>query len=82
MSYGEFHTKLRGRQFTNKAGEVFSKLTVWIEYGHQPAVLKLLSEGLHPELTLIDKPGWHNGVLHDRRTYSRTAGGELVLGTT
>lgn len=81
MSYGEFHTKLRGRHFINKAGEVFSKLTVWIEYRHQLAVLKLLVDGLHPDLTVIDKPGWLNGILVDKRTYSRTAGGELVLGS-
>jgi hypothetical protein len=68
-----------GKQFTNCLGKNYTKLEVFNEYKNNPGILKKIVNGNYSDLRSIDKEGWEDGILTDRRSYSRTGDGRLIL---
>ena len=78
-SYAWFHFKLIGKNFIDTKGQKLSKLDVFIEHRKSISTLHRIIAGTFKELKSVDKPGWNDGILTDRRSYSRNANGELIL---
>jgi hypothetical protein len=78
-TYAWFHFQMIGKHFSDKDGKVRSKLEVWNEFRKSPTILRMIVSGAYHDLLTIDKPGWKNGVLIDRRTYIRNTLGGLMM---
>lgn len=78
-SYAWFHFKLIGKHFIDSEGYQLSKLDVFIEHRKSITILRHIVAGTFKELKSVDKPGWCDGILIDRRSFSRNFNGELKL---
>jgi len=78
-SYPYFHFKMIGKQFIDREGTIKSKLDVFIEYRKNETALRMIVNGSFKELTIIDKPGWQDGQLIDKRSFVRIHDGSMKL---
>lgn len=78
-TYAWFHFKMIGKQFIDREGIIKSKLDVFIEFRKSPAIMRMIVNGSFKELTVVDKPGWIEGMLVDKRSFTRSFDGSMKL---
>ena len=85
-SYFGFHMQNIGKEFIDPSGRIYSKLEVYnkflkFNFLNHPVVdqkaLIRLSQNKDDTFKLVDKPGWRNHQLIDRRSWHRDTSDNL-----
>ena len=78
-TYAWFHFQMIGKEFTDGLGNTSTKLDVYNEYKKFPGTLRLIMAGKFRDLQPVDKSGWKDGILIDKRSYAKSSYGTMIL---
>jgi len=78
-TYAWFHFKMIGKEFTDGMGKTFTKLQVFNENKRSQDYLRMIMDGKIKDLQPVDKTGWKDGILTDRRSFSKSSYGTLIF---